>query len=225
MLRQLRIWGKKMGQKITKRFNGGSWFAELKGDEYTAYKIVNTFTLIGPIIVEVIKPLDPSYLDQVIRADQADQDLSDWGYFQVQSEQQVEQISQELALSQLDKERILLAYRQEMEDKPFQQPRPLEGSAQDQPPPLKAKGPIASSETRSAPSGRASKPKGDRRGELKPSGPQRGQKRSQPSGEEGLEDQQSSREKPLVQERSLPSRKSPAHISGRLMQPLLIIDS
>jgi len=214
-----------MGQKVTKRFNGGSWFAELKGDEYTAYKIVNTFTLIGPIVVEVIKPLDSCYLDQILRADQGNQDLSDWGYCQVQNEQQVQHLSQELELSQLDKERILLAYRQEMEDTPFQQPQPVEASVQDQLQTLKGRGLSSSGEIRRAPSERVSKPKGHRQGEPKPSGPQRGQKRSQPSCEEGIEHQQSSREKPDPQERSLPSRKSPAHISGRLMQPLLIIDS
>ena len=224
MLREIRIWSKKMGQKITKRFNGGSWFAELKGDEYMAYKVVSTFTLISNTIIEIIKPLDSSYLDQILREDQP-KCLSDWSYCQVENEEQVQQVSQELGLSQIDKERILLAFHQEMEDTPFQRPLPPQLMEQNQQSLLKRKGQSSSSETRRGPSERASKPKEGRRGELKPSGLQRGQKRSQPSGEEGVEYQQSSREKPDLQGRSLPSRKSPAHISGRLMQPLLILDS
>ena len=224
MLRQIRICSKKMGQKITKRFNGGSWFAELKGDEYMAYKVVNTFTLIGHAIIEVVKPLDSSYLDQILREDRQEC-LSDWSYCQVENEEQVQQISQELGLSQIDKERILLAFRQEMEDTPFQRPLPLQVMEQNQQSLLKGKGQSSSNETHRGPSERASKPKEGRRGEPKPSGLPKGQKRSQPSGEDGVEYQQSSREKPVLQERSLPSRKSPAHISGRLMQPLLILDS
>jgi hypothetical protein len=63
----VRLW--KKGDSETRRFNGGSWFAELVGNQIKSYKIISTFTLISGCIIEVVEALPQDYLDQIIQED------------------------------------------------------------------------------------------------------------------------------------------------------------
>ena len=60
----VRLWKQEGGK--SKRFNGGSWFAELTGSQMKSYKTISTFKLINGCIIEVLEPLPEDYIDNII---------------------------------------------------------------------------------------------------------------------------------------------------------------
>jgi hypothetical protein len=143
----VRLWKKCDNIKKVRRFNGGSWFAELVEDNIKSYKTIATFTLISGSVIEVVEALPQAYLDKIIQEDLIDTWISS----------EITNISEIPDISDQERERISKWLGKDItEDTPFQIPK--------------------------------------------------------------AKSIQTSREK------ALPSRKSPAHISGRLMGACLIDD-
>lgn len=139
----VRLWRK--GHTQARRFNGGSWFAELVDGAYKSYKTISTFTLIDGSIIEVVEELPSEYLEKIIQEDKNTE--SQWSYKEITNTIDIKDIS--------EKERIRIdSWFQKTSSSPFQIPK--------------------------------------------------------------AKSLQTSREK------ALPSRKAPAHISGRLMDACLI---
>lgn len=140
----VRLW-KRGDTTQVRRFNGGSWFAELINGSCKSYKTISTFTLINGCIVEVVEELASDCLEKIIQEDKNTE--SQWAYKEITNTRDIDDIS--------EKERMQIdSWFQKTSSSPFQIPK--------------------------------------------------------------AKSLQTSREK------ALPSRKAPAHISGRLMDACLI---
>lgn len=230
---QVRVWNKSHGcaEDTYKRYNGGTWFSEIKNSQIQSYKKINTFALTSDIIVETIMPLDSFFLDELIQ-DTYENLNTTWKFFHLENEHQALQLLQPLQLSSHHMERIVGELRRGMEDMQFQRPQLAQVKTYPSRHPLlklkrqeayHVKELLRSNELIQG------EPGEDLQEQRQPSEGQKYRKRSGPSEQEKVEVEQDSRVKcwqdPPIEERSLPARKSPPHISGRLMEACLIADS
>jgi hypothetical protein len=230
---QVRVWNKSHGcaEDTYKRYNGGTWFSEINNAQIQSYRKINTFVLKPDIIVETIVPLDSFFLDELVQ-DKYESLNTTWKFFHLENEHQALHLLQPLQLSLQHMERIVGEFCIRLEDTQIQRPQLVQVKTYpSRHPQLKLKrqeayhvtGLPRSSELIQGGLGE------DLQEQRQPSEGQKYRKRSGPSEQEKVEVEQDSRVKysqdQPIEERSLPARKSPPHISGRLMQACLIADS
>ena len=210
-----------------KRYNGGRTITEVIGDKIQSYNIIKTERLENGALLEVLQleacqEALPPYLQfepheelfSVLgKAASAAVCVGENVVFSSQNEEQFQQSLESCQLSLSDKEKILSIMKTLKEDtsssvgvSPSPSPRQNQGSREKRP--------------SDRHQGRGAGHQGQRQYYPKePAAPEEGAQESQlpPRVKPSLD--------PTLQERCVPARKSPAHISGRLMEPCVILDS